>query len=503
VAAPRRLVFPNSEFYVVAILLFWISLSYFYNFLLFHSFVEIFSIVISCVIFLLAWFSREYGENAFLQTLGTAFISVALLDIFHTLSYPGMGVFVGFDTNLTVSLWIAARSLQTFALFFASTNINRKIKLQNSMFGFFIIFLILLLSIFLRIFPVCFIEGLGLTPFKIISEYVINGFLVLSLFLIYRQRAEFDHKVYLLIFASVLFTTISEGCFTLYGVEVTGTFTFIGHIAKVIAFFLLAKAIIQTVLEYPYDLLFRKLKVSEQNLEQKNRELKRSNTDLEMFAYTASHDMQEPLRKVTRFLTLLKDQYKDRLDAEAMEFIGTAVDGATRMKQMVGDLLEYARIGTREAPFEPTNLETLLQLVLTDLQLQLEDTQGKVTHDPLPTLLVDPKQMQQVLANLLGNALKFHGKDSPRVHVSAKQEDNDWVFSVKDNGIGIDISQVNRLFKLFQRLEGRGDYPGTGLGLATCKRVVERHGGKIWVESDLGKGSTFFFSIPSNAGRLH
>ncbi|OLS14630.1 MAG: integral membrane sensor hybrid histidine kinase [Promethearchaeota archaeon CR_4] len=494
--SPRR-VLPYSEFYIFGLMLLGVYLTSFYNFLLFHNIVEIASILISFEIFLLGWFSRKYGQNAFLHTLSIALVFVAIFDILHTFAYKGMGIFVEYGSNLATSLWIAARSLQTFALFYASTNINRRIKVGQLLFGFFTIYFILTLSLLLGIFPVCYIEGVGLTLFKKISEYVIIGFLMLSIVLIYRQRAEFDHRVYLLIVVSVLFTIISEGCFTLYDVDVYGTFSLIGHLAKVIAFFFLAKAIIQTFLEYPYDLLFRKLKVSEQNLEQKNRELERSNQDLEMFAYTASHDMQEPLRKVSRFLSLLKDQYKDRLDAEAMEFIGIAVDGATRMKQMIGDLLEYARIGTQGAPFEPINFENVLKLALADLQLQIEDTMGEVTFDHLPTLSVDAKQIRQLFYNLIGNALKFHGENLPRVHISAIQSNNEWIFTVNDNGIGINMDQVNLLFQLFQRLQDPRDYPGTGIGLAICKRIVERHGGKIWVDSVAGKGSTFYFSIPS------
>ncbi len=484
------------EILLLAFSLIGVSLTRLYTYTLYHSIVELFGIVISFGITIIGWNSRKYSEIPFFLTLGIAFGFVAIIDTLHLFAYKGMGIFLQYDSNLPTSFWIAARSLQTFALLFASTNLKREISAKRIVWGFLIITLALIFSIFFNIFPVCYIEGTGLTLFKIISEYVIDGVLVIALILIYRNRAEFDHNVFLLIAVSICAYTFSEICFTLY-VDVYGIFNFVGHLAKVVAVFFLYKGIIQIALEHPYDVLFRRLRQSEQDLAQKNQELQRSNKDLEMFAYTASHNMQEPLRKVVRFLGILKDQYNDRLDTDAQDFIGVAVDGATRMKQIINDLLEYARVSTRGAPRESTNMDILLKGALSDLQIAVEDTKGEVTNDPLPTLLVDPKQVQQVFYNLIANALKFHRNDTPRVHVSAKENNNEWVLSVKDNGVGIDMNQANRLFQLFQRLEGRGDYPGTGIGLAMCKRIIERHGGKIWVESELGKGSTFFFSIPS------
>ncbi len=492
---PRQII-SLSEIIFLALSLIGIALTSLYAYTLYHSIVELFGIVISLGIFVVGWNSRKYSESTFFLTLGIAFGFIAIIDTLHLFTYKGMGIFPYYDSNLPTSLWIAARSLQTFALLFAITTLKREFNVNHLGWGFFIITLALIFSIFFKIFPVCYIDNSGLTPFKIISEYIIDGALFVALLLIYRNRAEFDHNVFLLIGVSILANIVSEISFTLY-VDVYGIFNLVGHLSKVVAVYFLYKSIIQTALEHPYDLLFRKLKQSEQDLAQKNQDLQRSNKDLEMFAYTASHDMQEPLRKVVRFLSLLGEQSKDQLDAEAKEFIGIAMDGATRMKQMISDMLEYARVGTQGAPFESTDLETLLKEVLADLQIQLEDTKGEVTHDPLPALLVDAKQLKQVFYNLINNALKFHGKDPPRIHISAKQGHNEWVIFIKDNGIGIDMNQARRLFQLFQRLEARDTYPGTGLGLAKCRRIIERHGGKIWLESELGRGSTFYFSIPS------
>jgi PAS domain S-box-containing protein len=238
----------------------------------------------------------------------------------------------------------------------------------------------------------------------------------------------------------------------------------------------------------------------EKTLRQTLSELQRSNTELEQFAYVASHDLQEPLRMVASYVQLLERRYKAKLDSDADEFIAYAVDGASRMQNLINDLLAYSRVGTRSKPFMPTNFESALNEALTNLGMAIEESGAAVTRDPLPTLNADASQMVQVFQNLIGNAAKFRGNEPPRIHVSAEKKENDWIFSVRDNGIGIDPEYFNRIFGVFQRLHGRDKYPGTGIGLAVCKKIVERHGGRIWVESQLAKGATFYFTIPVNGG---
>jgi PAS domain S-box-containing protein len=238
------------------------------------------------------------------------------------------------------------------------------------------------------------------------------------------------------------------------------------------------------------------LKRSEEALRKITADLARSNADLEQFAYIASHDLQEPLRMVASFTQLLGQRYKGKLDADADEFIGFAVDGAHRMQALVNDLLSYSRVGTRGKELAAVDLEQVLQRVLTNLQIRLEESGGQVTHDPLPTVLGDETQLWQVLQNLVANALKFHGTEPPQVHVSAREMEGEWQFSVRDNGIGIEPQFAKRIFLVFQRLHSRAEYPGTGLGLAIAKKIIERHDGRIWMESEPGKGSTFYFSLP-------
>ena len=239
-------------------------------------------------------------------------------------------------------------------------------------------------------------------------------------------------------------------------------------------------------------------KRAEEALAQKARELARSNADLEQFAYVASHDLQEPLRTVANFTQLLARRYRGRLDQDADDYIDFAVDGATRMQTLIQDLLSYSRVGTRGKNFEPVDCNELLGRAMANLQETIVENTAFVVHEELPTVLADPSQLVQLFQNLIGNAIKFHGLEPPRVHVSAACEGTNWLFAVRDNGIGIDPQYADRVFVIFQRLHSREEYPGTGIGLALCKKIVERHHGKIWVESELGKGATFFFTLPGN-----
>jgi PAS domain S-box-containing protein len=237
-------------------------------------------------------------------------------------------------------------------------------------------------------------------------------------------------------------------------------------------------------------------KQAEAALREAHEELKRSNSDLEQFAYVASHDLQEPLRMVSSYTQLIQRRYGDKLDGDASEFMHYVVDGAARMKQLIEDLLAYSRVGTKGGAFRDVEIEAALGRAVTNLRAAIEESGAAVTWDPLPRVRGDDVQLAQLFQNLIGNALKFRGASAPRVHVSCIARDDAYEFVVADNGIGIEPQYFERIFMVFQRLHTKGDYPGTGIGLAICKKVVERHGGAIWVSSQPGEGSQFHFTLP-------
>ncbi|WP_306054459.1 ATP-binding protein [Natronococcus wangiae] len=238
----------------------------------------------------------------------------------------------------------------------------------------------------------------------------------------------------------------------------------------------------------------------ERELEQANTQLKRSNAELKRFAHAASHDLQEPLRMVSSYLQLLENRYGDDLDADATEYIEFAVDGADRMREMVDALLEYSRVNTREEDFETIDCETILEEAMENLQMAIDESDATITSDELPTVSGDERQLIQLFQNLLDNAITYAGDDSPTVHVSAERRHGEWTFSVRDDGIGIDPEKTDGIFEVFNRLHTPDEYGGTGIGLAICERIVMTHDGRIWVESDPGEGTTFFFTIPDGNG---
>lgn len=226
------------------------------------------------------------------------------------------------------------------------------------------------------------------------------------------------------------------------------------------------------------------------------RELARSNRELEQFAYIASHDLQEPLRGVISFAELLEEEYQDDLDANARQYLDFIVDGATRMRQLIKDLLAFSRVGTRKAKFTSVNCEKAIATVLANLSVAISESSASITYDPLPTAIADPLQLIQLWQNLISNAIKFRAQNPPQIHLSATPTSEEWLFSVSDNGIGIDPQYGQRIFAIFQRLHSRSQYEGTGIGLAICQRIVQRHGGRIWVESAPEQGATFYFTLP-------
>lgn len=235
---------------------------------------------------------------------------------------------------------------------------------------------------------------------------------------------------------------------------------------------------------------------AERKLEQLTTDLQRSNRELEQFAYVASHDLQEPLRAVSGYTQLLVQEYQNSLDESAQEYMAYVIDGATRMQQLIQDLLAYSRVSTRTQAFVSIDGETVLRQAVNNLQVAIAESSATITHDPLPQVNGDKTQWLQLFQNLIANAIKFRREEPPQIHIMAELKEREWLFSVRDNGIGIKPQYLDRIFEIFKRLHTRREFPGTGIGLAMCKKIVERHGGSIWAESQPGVGTTFYFTIP-------
>ncbi len=235
----------------------------------------------------------------------------------------------------------------------------------------------------------------------------------------------------------------------------------------------------------------------ERYVQERTAALVRANETLQQFAYVASHDLQEPLRTVSTYAHLLAKRYRGKLDAEAEAFLCAIVDGVTHMQQLIQGLLAYSQVETQGQTFTVTDCTAVLERTLSTLQMVIAETKATVTYDPLPTVLADASQLGQVFQNLISNALKFRAHAPPHVHISARRDGTHWVFAVQDNGIGLNPQFAERIFVMFQRLHTRKEYPGTGIGLAICKSIIERHGGRIWVESEPGKGAIFYFTLPA------
>lgn len=492
------------------------------SFLLFHSITEMISVGVACGLFLLSWNLRDLSEDHSIIFIGIAFLFTGILDLVHALAYKGMNVIPGASqgANMGTQLWIAARYIQSLSLLLMPFMVKRRINYKLLVSCFSLVTMLLLLSItYWHVFPDCFVEGQGLTGFKISSEYLVSVMLTLAVFFLSRKKSYYDTGVLRLLLFSIGLLILSELAFSFY-IEVYDFSNAVAHLIRIFSYFLLYKAIIETGLKKPFSLLFRNLKNSElklieinerlqRELESKERaetrlkiaieELERSNKELEQFAYIASHDLQEPVRMVGNYTQLLERRYKDKLDKKALEYIDFAVDGAQRMQQLITGLLKYSRIVTHARENSPVDCNLVLASVQKNLELSIRESSARITSEVLPTVMADEVQLIQLFQNLISNAIKFkRSTEIPEIHFCAVQKNENWLFSVRDNGIGIDPQYGERIFQIFQRLHTRSEYPGTGIGLAVCKRIVERHGGKIWMESELNNGTTFYFTFSVN-----
>ena len=607
-----------------------------YNYLLFHTLVEIFSIVVACGIFVIAWNARRFMDNNYFLFIGIAFLFVGAVDFLHTLAYKGMGVFTGYGANLPTQLWVVARYLQCSSLLVAPFFIGRKLRSGITAVAYLAVTAFLLAAVFGEGFPDCFIEGQGLTPFKKGSEYLVCFMLVGSLVFMRRKTESFDRDVVRLLSAAIGVLIASELAFTLYN-DVYGIANMIGHFLKFVGFYLIYKAIIETGLARPYDLLFRELKESEeryrqlyletpmmlhsidpewklvnvsnywlahlgyerdevinrrftdffseesrryaeeevlprffrtgfckevpyrvvkksgevidvlltaaverdekretarslavmvdvtarkraeQEIELLNRELvaraaeleeanceleatldqlEAANQELEAFNYTVSHDLRIPLTCIDGYSSLLLELSSERLDEQGKGFIEDIRGATDRMDKLINTLLDFSRISRSEINRTRVDLNELARAVAA--QLRINEPGRRVAFTIAEGLKVDGdfRLLRAVLENLIGNAWKYTGKrEEAAIEFGTTVCEGKPAYFVRDNGAGFDMGEADGLFAPFQRLHRREEFEGSGIGLATVKRIIERHGGRVWADGEVGKGATFYFTL--------
>jgi PAS domain S-box-containing protein len=591
---------------VGALVLIGLYLASLYNYLLFHSLAEIFSIVVAVAIFLVAWNSRRFAENSFLLFLGIAFLFIGFLDLLHTLAYPGMAVFPEHGTNTAAQLWVSARYIQSLSLLIAPLLIERKLRARFIFPAYGLVCALVVASIFYwNIFPDCFVEGTGLTMFKKVSEYIISFLLVGAIFTMFRKRSHFDAAVLRLLFAAILVTIASELSFTFYE-SPFGFPNLLGHFLKIAAFYLIYKAIIETGLVKPYDLLFRNLKQREEQYrdlyeqapdayfsvgadgiikranrsatellgysreelvgrpvadlyadtpngkaaaegvfkrflsgeEIRNQELEVRRADgssvwvslsvrpirdkegrvaasrsimvditkqkkldqlKDDFIGLVSHELRSPMTVITGAINTVLTEAERLSPEETHQLLKDAAAESETLSNLLSNLLELSRVQAQRLVLhsEAIDAKRVIQEAVDKIKRQ-SATHKFVINLPrrLPPVEADPLRLERVLYNLLENAVKYSPAGG-EVRVSAKPDGEQLVIGVSDDGIGISPADQEKLFGPFQRLEkSPSGVRGVGLGLMVCRRLVEAHGGQIWVESEPGHGSTFFFTMP-------
>lgn len=466
-----------------------------YNYLIFHNIAEMFSIVIAFSIFLFAWNSKRYFDNFCFVFLGIAYFHVGFLDSIHTLSYEGMPFFPA-GTYYATQLWIATRFLESLSLLVAFSFLSTKRKI-NPAFVFFAFSAMTALIIgsvyYWNIFPIVFIKGKGLTPFKIISEYIICFIIILAIIRLYRHREDFDGKVFNYLLSSLVFTILAELFFTFY-ISMYGFSNLLGHFCKIISFKFIYESIIATGLNKPYDLLFRKLKEREDELIEANR-------TKDKFFSIISHDLKNPFTSLIGFSAALTENYENINEDTKKEFIKEIHDSAEQIYDLLDNLLNWSLTQTGSITHSPEkiNFPSLAEKNITLMQRSAELKKIALTSNMESDTFIfaDANMVNTVIRNLLSNAIKFTGNGG-KVTVSSKRKEHFLEVTVSDTGIGISEENAKNIFQTDMRhlSMGTARETGTGMGLILCKDFIDRHGGKLWVESKPGIGSMFSFTLP-------
>ncbi len=596
----------------LSLALVWLSQ---YGFLLFHTVAELFAIIVAIIMSVVAWHTFRFSENNYLMYLGCGYLSVALLDLLHTFSYPGIGILESASMNSMASIWIAGRYLEAVLLLSAPLFLHRTLNRGAALAGYMLVATALYLTILFGYFPLCYDNETGLTPFKIGSEYAIMLLLAGAMLFLWFKRTWIQPSVRRQVMASIALTILAEFSFTQY-VSILDSALSYGHILKFLSYWLIFTAIVQTSLKEPFQMLARgahtydaipdpvlvvdhkglirevnpaaldksgqaehqllgshchdwfhdsslqrencpvckailtgtaltdvvhrassqrwleislspirtkvglegmvhavrdvtetklaqdQLAAYSDRLELQVRErtfaLESINKELEGFNYSVSHDLRAPLRAIDGFSMMLADEYTDTLDQNGREYLRRVRKATQRMGGLIDDLLKLSRIGRGAIKRETVDVSAMCRNAVNLLQDADPRREVEVDIEPGMQAFADAGLLTIVLDNLLGNAWKYSRKSTPaRIRISQQREAGRDTFCVGDNGAGFDMSQVDRLFGAFQRLHDAREYEGSGIGLATVQRIISRHGGRVWAESEMDRGSSFYFALPT------
>jgi signal transduction histidine kinase len=502
-----------------SLLLVTLYLTSLYSYLLFHTVVELFTIVVAGGIFVLAWNARAYLNNNYLLYIAIAYVFVAVLVLFHTLAYPGMGVFAGSSANLTTQLWIAGRYLSAISWLLAPFFLGRGLR-TGLQFGIYAaVTAFLMWSIFVSaIFPTTYIDGVGLTAFKKISEYVIGVLLVVAIVLLVRKRDKFDTDVMQLLIFSLLLRVGAEIVFTTY-VDVYSAASTIGHLLRWAAYFVLYTAVVETGLVEPYSILLRDLKRTDNTLRQYASDLESQNVDLirteevlrqtedalraqneelDAYAHTVAHDLKNPLTVVAAAADVLTSV--GNLSQEEMhEYLHQIKDTAFEMNSIIDDLLLLAEVRSADVPLAPVDMQEIVRTVKKRLNFLLKKYRARLVLPPAwPMAIGYAPWIQEVWSNYISNALKYGGP-APRIELGANAEPGGMIrFWAQDHGPGVPTEASSTLFLPFSQLRSRRR-DGHGLGLSIVLHIVEKLGGHVGVDNVPGKGALFYFMLPAAA----
>jgi signal transduction histidine kinase/CheY-like chemotaxis protein len=496
---------PIINTFFITFVLIGLYLTSLYSYLLFHNIAEIFSIIVACGMFMIAWNSQQYIQSSYLTFIAIAYLFIAGLDLLHTLSYKGMNIFQDYDYYAN-QLWIAARFLESITLLIAFYFVGRKqnIHILWIFFIYSIVFSIIVLSIFYwKIFPVCFIEGQGLTPFKKISEYIICMIIVADMSLLLKNRTQFEASVFRLLFWSMVSTIIAELAFTFY-ISNYGFSNLVGHYFKIFSFYFIYRAIIQTGIQNPYDLIFRELRQKEQYLQKARIAADQANQAKSEFIAKMSHELRTPLNGILGYSQILK---RDRqLTSNQQSGLSVIERSGKHLLGLINDILDLSKFESGQTKSNKTHY--LFEVSLNDIanMLRIKAQEKKITlktqfDNNLPrSIYADEKQISQILINLLGNAIKFtdHGRVLFRVDcLESKEKDTVSIrFTIEDTGVGIAPNDLEAIFKPFKQVGEQSKFTeGTGLGLYISRELIRLMGGELQVKSETGVGTTFWFDL--------